>query len=183
MLHLVSEVGFTNTTDHRSLSMATKILGVYYQKWTLEELCIWNQSVSGSKAELLQCFNEYLEKERLDPATYTFEIKVNQSTMDPLVPILEKLTVTEHHLTNLTAKVNYQEEHLASIIAITNQQKEHLATISTQADQQQEHLAAISAKADHQHAKFSVKIDQQTDLIALGVKMQPQIAELWKEIP
>ncbi len=49
----------------------------------MEELRIWNQSVNGSKVELQQRHTEWLEKEELDSAT-TFEVKGNQSAMDPL---------------------------------------------------------------------------------------------------
>ncbi len=61
------------------------------------------------------------------PTTEAFKVKDARSTVDPLMQILEKLSATEHHLTNLTAKANQQEEHLTAISAKANQQQEHLA--------------------------------------------------------
>ncbi len=38
----------------------------------------------------------------------TQQVKGNQSTMDPIVQILEKLSAVDQHFANLTAKVNQQ---------------------------------------------------------------------------
>ncbi len=142
--------------------METKIFEDFNRDELREELSIWYQSVSGSKVEL-QRLTECLEKNKLDPATYIFEVEGNRSTMDPLAQILEKLFAADHHFAYLTV--------------IANQQKETLAAISAKADQQPTktvlHLAALN-----------IEIDQQrTDLLASGVETQQQITELQKEIP
>ncbi len=56
-----------------------------------ETLCIWNQSVSGNEAKLLERLTECLEKEEFDPTTNTFEIEEIKLTADPLLQILEKM--------------------------------------------------------------------------------------------
>ncbi len=56
-----------------------------------EEIRIWIQSFSGSKAELLQHLTDSLEKIGLDPVTYIFEVEDAMSTEDVLMQTFEKL--------------------------------------------------------------------------------------------
>ncbi len=86
-----------------------------------EKLCIWNQSVSGSKAELRNALLSIWRRKDLIQQ-YTPLNKENQWTMDPLAQILEKLSYIDHHLANLTGKVDQQQEHQA------DQQQEYVAT-------------------------------------------------------
>ncbi len=69
MLHLVSEVGFCDTPARIwSTMMATQKLEELTRDELQEEFYIWNQSVRGSRAELLQRLTDNLEKEDFDPA-------------------------------------------------------------------------------------------------------------------
>ncbi len=78
-----------------------------------EGLRVWNQPAGGSKEQLKQHLTRSLEKEILDPAEVV-EVEDARPTVDPLMQILEELSLTEHHLTNLAAKSNQQEKHLAA---------------------------------------------------------------------
>ncbi len=74
------------------------------QLW--KELRVRNRPVGGSKEELKERLTRCLKEEGLDPATEFFEVKDARLTVHPLMQILEKLSATEHHLTNVAAKAN-----------------------------------------------------------------------------
>ncbi len=108
MLHLVSEVGFANSsTSYRSLKMVTKTLEELTRHELQKTLRIWNQSVGGSEAELLQRFTECQQKEEYDSATYTFEVENIESTTNLLQKILENITL-------LSAKAGQQHAKLST---------------------------------------------------------------------
>ncbi len=87
-LHLVLEVGFSKTpAGHWSSKVAIKILEDLTRDELQEKtshLVLVNQWKQGrTPATPHKC----LEKEGLDPATYTFEVRGNQLTIDPLAQI------------------------------------------------------------------------------------------------
>ncbi len=109
--------------------MPTKKLEELNRDELWEDLCVQNQSLSGSKAKLSQRLTDNLEKEGIDPVIYTLEDSEDHSTIYPPAQILEKLSAADQHFAYLTAMSTQ-----------TNQQQEHPAVISAKVDQQQKHL-------------------------------------------
>ncbi len=173
-LHLVSEVGFTNTlTDHRSFKMVHKTLEELTRDQLREELYVHNQPVRGSKEQLQRRLTGCLEKEGPDPREETFEVEEVKSTSDPLAQILEKLSIADQHfaslganLAALSAKADQQQEHPASIITTANQQQEHVAAQQQQvAELRQEVIKQIPKEVQQQVCPLQQELETQKTIL------------------